>query len=103
MDTIIKQISEIENRAASVMEEANARKKAISQEMNDKTSEFDRELDIQMQQKIKKLQADMEVDMNARLEDQRQKAACILRKMEQNYDEHHEEYARNLFQQLIGE
>ncbi|MGL5434700.1 MAG: ATPase [Lachnospiraceae bacterium] len=103
MDTIIKQISEIENRAAAVMEEANAQKKVISLEMNQKTADFDQELDAEMQKKIAKLQADMEVDMNAKLETQRANAASCLLQMEKNYEQNHQEYARRLFQQLIGE
>lgn len=103
MDTIIKQISEIENRAATVMEEANRQKKIISEEMKQKTADFDRELELQIQQQVKQLQADMETDMNRKIEDQKAQAAALLVRMEQNYEQHHTEYARKLFEQLIGE
>ena len=42
MDTVIKQISEIESAAASVMDSANERKKAFAEEMAEKTAAFDR-------------------------------------------------------------
>lgn len=38
MDTVIKQISEIESAAASVMDSANERKKAFAEEMAEKTA-----------------------------------------------------------------
>lgn len=51
MDTVIKQISEIEAAASAVMEEANARKKAFAQEMEEKTAAFDREMDAQTEKR----------------------------------------------------
>ena len=42
MDTVIKQISEIESAAAAVMDAANGRKKAFAEEMAEKTAAFGR-------------------------------------------------------------
>lgn len=101
MDTVIKQISEIEAAASRVMEDANARKKAFAQEMEDQTAAFDRELDAQTNQQISDLRARMEVEMNSKLSKQKSDAEAILARMEKNYKEHHVEYARQLFQSLI--
>lgn len=103
MNTIINQLSEIENHAASVMENANLLKKNIAQEMKDKTVAFDQEQAAKIKQQIESLRADMEVEMNTKLEQQRQRATSLLLQMEQNYEDHHEEYARKLFQQLLKE
>lgn len=54
MDTVIKQISEIESAAAAVMDAANGRKKAFAEEMAEKTAAFDRELDSETEAKLQK-------------------------------------------------
>lgn len=103
MDTIIKKISEIEAAAVSVMDDANARKKAFAAEMEEKTAAFDRELDSQTGETIGKLRARMEVDMNSKLSKQKSDAEAMLARMEQNYKDHHETYAKDLFWSLIEE
>ena len=62
MDTVIKQISEIESAAAAVMDAANGRKKAFAEEMAEKTAAFDRELDSETEAKLQKIRAEMEVE-----------------------------------------
>lgn len=103
MDTVIRKISEIEATASSVMEDANVRKKAFAREMEDKTAAFDKELDDQTSQKINELRAKMEIEMNSKLSKQKADAKALLLRMEKNYEDHHKEYARKLFQSLIGE
>lgn len=103
MDTVIRKISEIEATASSVMEDANARKKAFAREMEEKTADFDKKLDNQTSQKIKDLRAKMEIEMNSKLSKQKADADAMLLRMEKNYEDHHREYAQALFQSLIGE
>lgn len=103
MDTVIKQISEIEEAASSVMESANEQKKAYALEMEQKTAAFDRELDLQTEQKLQKLRAEMEVKMNAKLSKQNSDAEALLQLMETNYNDHHTEYVRQLFRSLTEE
>lgn len=103
MDTVIKQISEIEAAASAVMEEANARKKAFAQEMEEKTAAFDREMDAQTEKRIADLRARMEIEMNSKLSKQKTDAKHLLARMEDNYKEHHTNYVKQLFQSLIEE
>lgn len=103
MDTVIRKISEIEATASSVMEDANARKKAFAREMEEKTADFDKKLDDQTSRKIKDLRAKMEIEMNSKLSKQKADADAMLLRMKKNYEDHHKEYARALFQSLIGE
>ena len=103
MDTVIRQISEIEASATSVMDEANVRKKAFAQEMVEKTAAFDQDIDSKTEARIKDLRDKMEVDMNSKLSAQKADAEQLLALMEKNYNEHHKEYARKLFQSLTEE
>lgn len=103
MDIVIKKISEIEAAASSVMDDANIRKKAFTQEMEEKTAAFDRELDARTEEKIAALRLKMEVEMNSKLEKQKADAEALWLRMEQNYEDHHKEYAAKLFRQLTKE
>lgn len=103
MDTVIKQISEIEAAAAAVMDDANARKKAFAQKMEQDASDFDRQLEEETEAQIRSLRSDMETEMNSRLARQKSEAENLLQRMEKNYEDHHREYAKKLFRSLTEE
>lgn len=103
MDTVIKKISEIEAAATSVMDDANARKKAFAQEMADKTAAFDQNLENDTEKQVSELRARMEVEMNSKLSKQKTDADALLASMVKNYEDHHEDYVRDLFQTMIKE
>lgn len=103
MDTVIKQISEIESAAAAVMDAANGRKKAFAEEMAKKAAAFDRELDSETEAKLQKIRAEMEVEMDSKLSKQKSDAKKVLAWMEKNYENHHTEYVIQLFQSMIKE
>lgn len=103
MDTVIEKISEIESAAASIMNDANERKKAFAKEMEERTAAFDAKLEEETSKRIKDLQADMEISMNYRLEKQRRDSQRILEAMEQRYEEHHTQYVEELFNTMIKE
>lgn len=103
MDTVIKKISEIEAAAVSVMDNANARKKAFAGEMEDRTRDFDRQIEEETEHSIQELRSRMETEMRSRLTKQKSDAEALLVQMEQNYEDHHQEYAKRLFRSLIEE
>lgn len=103
MDTVIKQISEIEAAASAVMDDANARKKAFAKEMEERTAAFDQDMDARTEQRINDLRARMEIEMDSKLSKQKSNSQKLLELMEQNYEEHHSEYVKKLFRSLIEE
>lgn len=103
MDTVIRQLSEIETKSLAVMEEANERMKTYAREMEEKTAEFDRQLDLETESKIKDLRREKEAESNAKRSSQQARAEEILQMMDQNYEENHESYVHKLFQELIKE
>ena len=52
MDTVIKRISEIEQSAVAVMDDAAARKKAFAAEMEEKTRRFDQTADEETEKNV---------------------------------------------------
>lgn len=103
MDTVIKKISEIEAAAVSVMDDANARKKAFARDMEEKTRDFDRQIEAETNRSIQVLRSHKEAEMNSRLSKQKSDAEALLVRMEQNYEDHHQDYAKKLFRSLIEE
>ena len=103
MDTVIKRISEIEQSAVAVMDDAAARKKAFAAEMEEKTRRFDQTADEETEKKLQSLRREMETRMNLELSGQKAEAEKQLVQMEKNYELHHEAYVKKLFQELIRE
>ena len=103
MDTVIKRISEIEQSAVAVMDNAAARKKAFAAEMEEKTRRFDQTADEETEKKLQSLRREMETRMNLELSGQKAEAEKQLVQMEKNYELHHEAYVKKLFQELIKE
>lgn len=103
MDTVIKRISEIEQSAVAVMDDAAARKKAFAAEMEEKTRQFDQTAEEETEKKVKSLRQEMETRMNSELSEQKAEAEEQLARMEKNYELHHESYVKKLFQELIRE
>ena len=94
MDTVIKRISEIEQSAVAVMDDA---------EMEEKTRRFDQTADEETEKKLQSLRREMETRMNLELSGQKAEAEKQLAQMEKNYELHHEAYVKKLFQELIKE
>ena len=103
MDTVIKRISEIEQSAVAVMDDAAARKKAFAAEMEEKTRRFDQTADEETEKKLQSLRREMETRMNLELSGQKAEAEKQLVQKEKNYELHHEAYVKKLFQELIKE
>ena len=103
MDTVIKRISEIEQSAVAVMDDAAARKKAFAAEMEEKTRRFDQTADEETEKKLQSLRREMETRMNLELSGQKAEAEKQLAQMEKKYELHHEAYVKKLFQELIKE
>lgn len=80
MDTVIKRISEIEQSAVAVMDDAAARKKAFAAEMEEKTRRFDQTADEETEKKLQSLRQEMETRMNLELSGRRRKQKSSLRR-----------------------
>ena len=100
MNHMIDKLSAIEHDATAIMDAAAAQKKEIAQEMEDRTTAFDNQLEADTNAKIHDLKAKMEVDMQAKLSKQKSDAEETLRQMEDSYAAHHTEYAQALFRTM---
>ena len=103
MDTVINRLSDIEKAAGSIMDDANARKKALAKEMEEKTAAFDAALEQETAGRISDIQKKMEAEMKALLDKQTADSQALIKQLEEAYENQHENYAEALFQSMIKE
>ena len=101
MDTVINRLSDIEKAAGSIMDDANARKKALAKEMEEKTAAFDAALEQETAGRISDIQKKMEAEMKALLDKQTADSQALIKQLEEAYENQHENYAEALFQSMI--
>ncbi len=97
MNAILNKLSDIEQYASAIADDANARKKAIALEMERKTAAFDARLDAETAEKLNALRKQTDGELQAKLSILKQEAEESLRQMKANYEANHQTYARQLF------
>ena len=103
MDNVIRRLSDIEDAAGAIMDQAAARKREMALEMEKKKADFDRKLEKETADRIAELHSKMEEETQALLDKQSQEAKEQIRLLEQRYEAGHREYAECLFQKMIKE
>ena len=98
MDTVINRLSDIEKAAVSVMDGASERKKQMAREMEEKTADFDAQLEKENQ-----IRSKMEEELQQELRQQSEDAKATMKRLEATYENRHEEYAQALFKNMIKE
>ena len=72
MNEIIGELSNIEESTSGIIEAANAKKKELAAQMDQKTKLWDKELAEQTQQKIQKLRTEMQTPLAKILQSKKQ-------------------------------
>ena len=103
MDTVINRLSDIEKAAVSVMDGASERKKQMAREMEEKTAAFDAQLEKETQDRISQIRGKMEEELQQELRQQSEDAKATMKRLEDTYENRHEEYAQALFKNMIKE
>lgn len=101
MNTIIKTLSQIEEKSNKIIADGTARKKALEAEYEERSKNFSENLAAETEQKLNALRSHMEQDMNARLSAQEQDASEAVARLEHHYKAHHEDYVNQLFQAMV--
>ena len=103
MDKLIKNISEIEEAASSVMDSMNDRKTDYAAEIKEKTAAFDQQLEEATAKQLDELQKRMKAEMQEKLESQKAAGQKVLDELEEIYQQNHAQLAASCFQQMIKE
>jgi len=97
MNTIIKKLSQIEEKSVEILAGGTAEKKALTVEYENRAKAFDQALNEKTEQKLKELRGRMEADVNARIKEQEEKAEHEIMHLEQHYEAYHKSYVDQLF------
>lgn len=101
MDSIIEKLSNIEETAEAIVEQAEARKHEIEREIQEERNRFDAELEEQTREKLAKIREDADRRMEQVLREQREKNASVIESLKWEYEEKHSVYAREILQHMI--
>lgn len=100
MNTIIKQLSQIEDENVRLLAEAAERKKTLAAEYEEKTKQFDETLNQETEEQIEALRTDLEKTFTDQLAKQKADALASIKRLENHYEAAHLRYVDRLFQSM---
>lgn len=103
MVTVLGRLSEIETAAVNVEKEAANEKRRIAKVYEQKTIDFDQQLDAETEEKLKEINEKLKTDAEQELLKMRKETEQELESMKREYDQNHAELADKLFHYIIGE
>ncbi len=102
MNDIITRLSNIEDAASSIVEEANVQKKDIQAEMDSLREEWEQNLEQETQDRILSLQKEMEAATRKKLDDLRMASEKNLALLQASYEENHTRIVQELLEKITG-
>ena len=111
MNTIIERLSQIEERSVAAAAEGTEKKKELTAQYEEQClfsnvrrifRQFDRELDQETEERIRKLREQADAAANARIQSQEKEAAQSIQQLERHYDAFHKDYVDRLFREMTG-
>lgn len=102
MNTIIERLSQIEEQSVAAEAAGIEKKKALTAQYEERTRQFDRELDQETEQRIQTLRDQADAAASARIQDQEKEASQSILRLERHYDSFHKDYVDRLFQEMTG-
>ena len=104
MKQILNKLSEIEATANAIMQDAARQKKALSEEAEKQTREFDAALSTggASPALARKIREDLAREKDARINELRAETEDQLSRLDAYYEAHHESLCSELFQKITG-
>ncbi len=102
MEAVINQLSEIEESALWLENMAAKQKEELSAEYEQKTLEFDKQIDAGTEEKLKQLTKDLNCKAEKELREMQQEMERDMAAMEQEYRENHKEMVSSLIKSMTG-
>lgn len=100
MESVIKQISEIETAASAIVENAEKQKESLDHEYRAKRNTFDTELEEKTMAKIQAIRNDLETRTSTLLNEQSVENDDSITSLQRQYDEHHTRYAQDILKRI---
>lgn len=101
MNSIVEKLSEIETSAVSIVNHAESEKERLDADMARRRREFDESLKADTASRLARIREDLESKMTYELQKQKQTSDNIIQAYEQEYEQNHEIYARDILAKMI--
>lgn len=102
MDSIVKQLSEIETSAVAIVTHAESQKAVAEKEMLEKRRQFDESLNTDTVSKLSEIRTELETKMALELKKQRQASEDAIESFKHDFDMNCEKYAHEILAHITG-
>ena len=100
MDSIVNRLTEIEDAASAIVQHADEQKEALDKEFDEKKKLFDAVLEKKTQSRIDAIRSDLEKNTSRLLDSQNGSSDAAIEALQQEYNERHTEYAREILKHI---
>lgn len=101
MDNIVQKLSEIDHAAEAVVTHAEVQKANLEKQIQDQRDAFDAELEKRTQKELDEIKEGMERQMADIMARQNHRNDSAIKKLEQDFEEKHTVYAREVVRHII--
>lgn len=103
MEKVVKKLSEIEAAAVAIMDNANSKKKELSDKMDIKISEFDKKVDAETAQMLSELTKKLQTETEQELLELKNCTQQTLNALDDEYNKNHSALAEQILNTITRE
>ena len=101
MKSVIEKLAEIEATAQAIVEHAEVRKHDVEMEVMLMRREFDEKLAKETEEKLQKIRAEREANLNLKMEEERKKNERFIEQLKKEFSENHAVYAKEILKNIL--
>ena len=101
MKSVIEKLAEIEATAQAIVEHAEVRKHDVEKEVMLMRTEFDEKLAKETDEKLRKIRAEREENLNLKMEEERKKNQRFIEQLKDEFAKNHTVYAKEILKNIL--
>ena len=101
MKSVIEKLAEIEATAQAIVEHAEVRKRDVEKEVMLMRTEFDEKLAKETDEKLRKIRAEREENLNLKMEEERKKNQRFIEQLKDEFAKNHTVYAKEILKNIL--
>ena len=101
MKSVIEKLAEIEATAQAIVEHAEVRKHDVEKEVMLMRTAFDEKLMKETDEKLQKIRAEREENLNLKMEEERKKNERFIEQLKKEFAENHTAYAKEILKNIL--
>lgn len=101
MNSIIEKLAAIEKTAEAIVDNAENQKFEAERQIQAERDEFDRKLEEEVNGRLEAIRSEGRAKMDQALNEERLKHRSVIDSLENEFAEHHTEYAKEILKQIL--